>query len=119
MPIVDPATVDTATQTVQTMNWPGLIFLASIIIAGFGLIWLWLKKESKKEPEPVKIEMPFDKETFDDIQRKINQCRTSLEELKSEMLTVKATETRIEADIVRVSNHLRDLVDKMSYFAIK
>lgn len=117
--MIDPSTVDKAAQTIQTMNWEGLIFLAVIIITGFGLIWLWLKKESKKEPEPIKIEFPIDEETINDIQRKINQCRTALDDLKSEMLIVKSTESRIESDMVRVSNHLRDLVDKMSYFTNK
>lgn len=116
---IDPQTVGQATQAVQSMSWAGLLFLAALIIAGFGLIWLYLRKESKKEPEPVKIELPFDEETFTEINKKIQACKTSLEELKSDMITVKTTEARIEADMLRVSNHLRDLVDKMSYWTIK
>lgn len=115
--LIDPAAVDKATEAVRSMTWEGLIFLAVVIIVCFGLIWLWLRKDREKTVETVKkVSCPFENnETLDNIEKKINQNKTTLENLNMELIGIKATEARIEGDIVRVSSNLAQLIDKMMF----
>jgi hypothetical protein len=118
--IVDPATVEKATQTIQTMNWAGLLFLATVMLTAVGTLWLWMKNENKKKAEAIKVELPelpIDEETMEDISKKLTACRNMLEDLKTDLIGIKASEQRIEADITRVGNHFRELADKMTFWA--
>jgi hypothetical protein len=123
--MIDPGTVEKVGAAISAVNWAGVVIILSALIPIY--IWLFLQfKKNKSEPTTIseeqlnilltkiQIDCPISqKNILTDIFNRLTKNREIIEDVKTEVYTVKVCGVRVEEGLERISRNLLELLDSI------